>query len=108
MDSRKATRLKTNGIEVILIDDNNHFPAIILDVSESGMSVHCTHVFPTFKEIGILFNFNRHKVELKGSVRWVNEHVGRYKGKMKEIGISLPHPPAEYLDFVRENIDNGE
>jgi hypothetical protein len=108
MDSRKATRLKTECIEVILIDDNTHFPAILLDVSDSGMSVKCAHVFPTFKEIGILLHFEKHKLEMRGGVRWVNEHVGRYKDKMKEIGISIPHPPADYLDFVKENVDSGE
>ena len=108
MDSRKATRLKTKGIEVILIDGNTHFPAILLDVSNTGMSVKCTHVFPTFKEIGILLHVDHHKLEMRGSVRWVNEHVGRYKDKMKEIGISIPHPPADYLTFVSENIEDEE
>lgn len=107
MDTRKATRLKTTGIEVILIDEHTHFPAVILDVSDSGMSVRCAHVFPTFKEIGILLHVDNYKLEMKGSVRWINEHVGRYRDKMKEIGISIPHPPADYLDFVEENIDNG-
>ncbi len=96
------------GIEVILIDDNTHFPAVLVDVSESGMSVKCTHVFPTFKEIGIFFNYNHHKLEMKGSVRWINEHVGRYRDKMKEIGLLILNPPEEYLDFVRENNENGE
>jgi len=108
MDSRKAARLKTEGIEIILIDDNTHFPAVLIDVSESGMSVKCAHVFPTFKEIGILLNFEGYKLEMKGSVRWVNEHVGRYKDRMKEIGISIPNPPAEYHTFVRENSEPGE
>jgi Tfp pilus assembly protein PilZ len=99
MDSRKTKRVKENK-EITLIDDNRHFPAVLTSISKNGMSVRCSRVFPTYKEIGISFNIGNQQIEIRGCVRWVNEHVGRSKEKLKEIGILVKDPPAEFLNYV--------
>lgn len=101
MDSRKTKRVKENKA-VTLVDDNRHFPAVLTSVSKNGMSVRCSHVFPTYKAIGILIDIDDQQVELRGSVRWVNEHVGRAKEKLNEIGILIKEPPAEFVNYVNE------
>ena len=55
-------------------------------------------MFPTYKVVNIVLDIGNKSLEMKGSVRWVNERSK--KGAVNELGILLIDPPGEYLSYV--------
>lgn len=101
MECRKTRRAKNNK-EIVLVDEDRQYPALLTSISRNGMSARCDHVFPTYKEIVILFPIENRQLEIRGSVRWVNEHAGGQKDRSKEIGILIKDPPEEFINYVND------
>jgi Tfp pilus assembly protein PilZ len=101
MEDRKEKRVY--GIKSVTIkDEDKTISAVIKDMSKKGISIKSEHVFPTYKVIDIILKINEKTLNLKGSVRWVNEHPDKTRSKLKEIGISIINPTAEYLQYIKK------
>lgn len=99
MENRKAKR--TYGLKKIFLRDNNiDYEVILTDISSRGLCIKTEHVFPTFKVIDVIVTIENKSIQLKGSVRWVNEHPEKSKPNLKEIGILLINPPKKYLEYM--------
>lgn len=97
MENRKEPREKKH-IKVRLKDENGVYPAEVVTISRTGMSVKTSQVFPAYKVIDILVKIAQQLIPIKGSVRWVNELHGATNGEEKyEVGFLLQSPPNEYL-----------
>jgi hypothetical protein len=98
MKDRKRKKLEDIH-NIIIRDEKVGYTATIKDVSKSGMSILCEHVFPTYKLVDILIKIGEKPLQLKGSIRWVKEPLPELEEKFNEIGISLINPPAEFIKF---------
>ncbi|MCK4766158.1 MAG: PilZ domain-containing protein [Candidatus Aminicenantes bacterium] len=97
MENRKEKRV-AGQTAIRLIEGDQSFEAEILDVSKKGISIKCEHVFPTYRIVNIIMDIGSKSLEMKGSVRWVNEKLK--KGELNEIGILLLDPPEDFLNYV--------
>ena len=98
--SKRIHKLKN----VVIKDEGQMYPATVSDFSETGMSVRSEQVFPTYKTIELQMKIDGESdaIVLKGSIRWVNEHIKPDKPRFHEMGIGLIDPPKSYLDFIRK------
>lgn len=99
MAGRKEKRIRENR-KAHLVDRDKTYNVQVTDISTHGMAVKTDAVIPTFKEIDVILKLNGRELQLKGSVRWTNEHIRNPEIKMKEVGISLRSSPLEYVDYV--------
>ena len=103
MEDRKTKRIF--GVKKItILHEDKEYPVIVNDISKNGISVKSEYVFPTYKEIDIIMTIYKKPIQLKGSVRWVNESPRKKKPYFNEIGISLINPPPAYLKYVKKII----
>lgn len=99
MDTRKEERLY--GIkDIVLVDEGKEHNALLTSISKTGVSVIVDCPFPTYKEIGIRLKTDAEELNLRGSVRWVNDHKGEAGANLKEIGILFLQPPKQYFDYL--------
>ena len=99
MDLRKEKRV-SGAKEIKIRDDEQIYLGFLVDMSSKGLSIKTEHVLPCYKVIDIIMDINDKPVPIKGSVRWVNDYVEKPEDTLKEIGILLIDPPAEYLDYL--------
>ena len=105
----RETRIEKN-IRILLKDDDNNYPGTIINFSKSGMAIKTSHLFPTYKVIGVCVKIGQKVLPIKGSVRWVNETPSPAddpQGQQKQIGISLRNPPPEYLEYFEKDPGNA-
>ncbi len=88
-----------------IVDGTEKYPVIITSISKKGISVMSEKSFPTFKEVKIEMELKGKKIELTGSVRWVNEQPTKPQTPLKEIGLSIINPPDLYLKYIDSDRD---
>ncbi|MCP4219820.1 MAG: PilZ domain-containing protein [bacterium] len=101
ISDRKESREETHP-HILLQDNNKKYPATVIDISKSGMSVRTSHMFPTYKEIDVLIKIRQKVVPLKGCVRWVNAGSDTSEEYSHSVGIMFQNPPEEYISHFEE------
>ncbi len=96
MDNRKEPREK-KSIKVRIKDEDGIYPASVITISKTGISVRTNQVFPAYKMVDILVKVAQQLIPIRGSVRWVNEIPGTDGEKLYEVGFLLKSPPPEYV-----------
>ncbi|MCU0285232.1 MAG: PilZ domain-containing protein [Acidobacteria bacterium] len=91
----REKRMKASQ-RIIIQDEGSHFPASIITISKTGMSVKTDHMFPTYKVVDIMVKVAKKFISMKASIRWVNECKDDKGSKCFEVGLSLQNPPPEY------------
>ncbi len=99
MDLRKEKRVP-EAKEIKIRDGEQTYPAFLVDMSRKGISIKTEHVLPCYKVIDVIIDIDNKPVRINGSVRWVNDNLEKPVDTLKEIGILLIDPPAEYLDYL--------
>ena len=69
----REKRMKASQ-RIIILDGDSNFPAIILTISKTGMSIKTKHTFPTYKVVGVVVKIAKKFIQIQGSIRWVNEY----------------------------------
>lgn len=91
----REKRMKASQ-RIMIQDDDSNYPASIITISKTGMSVKTKHMFPTYKVVDVVVKIAKKFIQIKASIRWVNECSDDKGNKWFEIGLSLPNPPPEY------------
>ena len=99
MELRKEKRVPGTK-EIKIRDGEKTYRGFLVDMSPKGLSIKTEHVLPCFKVIDLIMDINDKPVDIKGSVRWVNDNIEKPEDTLKEIGILLIDPPREYLDYL--------
>lgn len=103
MESRKEKRFY--GLKnLVILEGERKVPAIMVDISPTGVCVRCDKTLPTYREVELRLDLNDRPVTLKAAVRWVNDPVQLKGTNLKEIGLSIIDPPEEYTKYL-ETID---
>lgn len=96
MENRKEPREKRN-IKIRIKDEEGVYPASVITISKTGISVKTCQIFPAYKVVDILVKIAQQLIPIKASVRWVNEVPGAANDERYEIGFLLQSPPSEYV-----------
>ncbi len=100
MSERKSGRI-FGMKDVTIIDEGQEYNAIITDISESGMSLKADISLFTFKEIIIRFKINEEEINLRASVRYVQDFTKSSRLNLKTIGVALIDPDKRYVQYVK-------
>jgi len=99
MESRKEKRLY--GLKnLVILEGEREVPAIMVDISPTGICVRCDKTLPTYREVYLRLELNGRVVSLKAAVRWVNDPVHLKGTNLKEIGLSIIDPPEVYIRYL--------
>ncbi|MEN8154259.1 MAG: PilZ domain-containing protein [Acidobacteriota bacterium] len=99
MENRREERVY--GLKNLIIrSEDKEFSAVMTSISKTGVSVIIDTVLPTYKEILMDFEIENNKINVKGSVRWVNDHMAEPGSNLKEIGILFLNPPDNFIEYL--------
>ncbi len=100
MEKRKHPRIKTK-----LAAEFNNREALVENISLEGVKMKCwADAVPNQDDVNVSFTVGEQIINLEGVVRWCRKD--RYSLQdLREFGVSLRNPPAEFYRFV-ELLDN--
>lgn len=91
MEKRKEKRVKKR-----MLSSLEERPAIIVDISQSGIQVSMSSS-PKNQLVSIKLNIGGKVLNLRGDIRWINKTISSQNSS--NIGIAIHEPPAEYLQL---------
>ena len=100
MEQRIAKRL-LHSIELIYGDNDTFSPGWTRNISRHGILIHAEYqIFPINQEVKIILTIDNEPVSLQGVVCWNSEYTGIETLAEKQLGIFIPDPPAQYVEFI--------
>ena len=106
MDTRKEKRLYGLKNVVILLDDEE-YPAVIVDISPGGICLRCEKTLPTYREVSLRLEIEGQPVTLRASVRWVHDPIQLRGTHLRETGLSVLEPPPLYQKYLERIMSDG-
>ncbi|MDY0297938.1 MAG: PilZ domain-containing protein [Acidobacteriota bacterium] len=105
MNPRKEERLY--GLKnVVVIMDGVEYPAVIVDISSSGICLRCEKTLPTYREVLVRLDIDGKPVSMKASVRWVHDPIQLKGTTLRESGLSVIDAPEEYRNYLKRILDS--
>lgn len=92
MEKRKEKRIKKR-----ILSSLEERPAIIVDISQSGIQISMSSS-PKNQAVLIRLQIGDKIIDLQGDVRWINKTISTQNSS--NIGIAINEAPAEYLQLV--------
>ena len=92
MEKRKEKRIKRR-----ILSSLEERPAIIVDISQSGIQITMSST-PKNQRVAIKLQIGGKVIDLKGDVRWINKTMSSQNSN--NIGITIHEAPAEYLQLL--------
>lgn len=92
MEKRKEKRVKKR-----ILSSLEERPAIIVDISESGIQISMSST-PKNQRVAIKLQIGGKVIDLQGDVRWINKTTSNQN--TSNIGITIHGAPAEYLQLL--------
>jgi hypothetical protein len=96
MEKRKEKRIRKRMLSSL--EDR---PAIIVDVSQSGIQISMSST-PKNQLVSIKLQIGGKVINLRGDIRWINKTISAQNSS--NIGIAIHEAPPEYLQLVEGNI----
>jgi hypothetical protein len=94
MEKRKEKRVRKR-----IISSLEERPAIILDISQSGIQISMSSK-PKNQLVSIKLQIGGKVIDLHGNVRWINKIISGQNSS--NIGIAIHDAPAEYLQLLED------
>ncbi len=92
MEKRKENRIKKR-----ILTKLEERPAIVVDISQSGIQISMNSV-PKNQEIAIKLQIGDKVIDLQGDIRWINKTM--FNKSSSNIGIAIRDAPMEYLQLL--------
>jgi len=92
MEKRKEKRVRKR-----MLSSLEERPAIIVDISESGIQISMSST-PKNQLVSIKLQIGGKVIDLQGDVRWINKTTSSQN--TSNIGIAIREAPAEYLQLL--------
>ncbi|MCX6558616.1 MAG: PilZ domain-containing protein [Candidatus Aminicenantes bacterium] len=92
MEKRKEKRVRKRMLSSL--EDR---PAIIVDVSQSGIQISMSST-PKNQLVSIKLQIGGKVIHLHGDIRWINKTISTQNSS--NIGIAIHEAPPEYLQLV--------
>jgi len=95
VEKRKEKRVRKRMLSSV-----EERPAIIVDISESGIQIAMSSK-PKNQSVSIKLQIGGKIIDLQGDVRWINKTTSSQNSI--NIGIALHEVPAEYLQLLENH-----
>ena len=92
MEKRKEKRVRKR-----MLSSLEERPAIIVDISESGIQISMSST-PKNQLVSIKLQIGGKVIDLQGDVRWINKTTSSQN--TSNIGIAIREAPSEYLQLL--------
>ncbi|MEI6614747.1 MAG: PilZ domain-containing protein [Chrysiogenales bacterium] len=100
MEKRIEKRLH-HSMELIYGDNDTFSPGRTRNISSHGVLIHAEYqLFPINREVKIILTIDSEPVSLQGIVCWNSEYTGLEAMIEKQLGIFIPAPPPQYIDYI--------
>ena len=96
MEKRKEKRVRKRMLSSL--EDR---PAIIVDVSQSGIQISMSST-PKNQLVSIKLQIGGKVINLRGDIRWINKTISSQNSS--NIGIAIHEAPPEYLQLVEGRV----
>jgi len=102
MEKRIEIRL-LHPIELVYGDNDTFSPGMARNLSYHGILIQAEYqVFPINREVKIIMSINSEPVSLRGIVCWNSEYTGMEAATEKQLGLFIPDPPPQYINFINQ------
>jgi hypothetical protein len=100
MEKRIEKRL-LHPLEVIYGDNDTFSPGLARNISHHGILIQAEYqLFPINRLVKIILTIDNEPVSLHGIVCWNSEYTGLEAMTEKQLGLFIPDPPPQYINFV--------
>ena len=88
-------------MDLVYGDSDTFSPGQTRNISGHGILIQSEYqIFPINHEVNILLTIGNEPVSLKGIVCWNSEYTGREAMAEKQLGLFIPDPPLQYVDYI--------
>jgi hypothetical protein len=100
MEKRIAKRL-LHSMELLYGDNDTFSPGRTCNISSHGLLIEAEYqIFPINREVKIILTIGNEPVSLQGVVCWNSEYTGLEAMTEKQLGIFIPDPPSQYINYI--------
>jgi hypothetical protein len=100
MEKRLEKRL-LHCMDLMYGGNDTFSPGSTRNISSHGMLIQAENqIFPIQHEIKVMLTIGSEIVSLRGIVCWNSEYQSLEPLTEKQLGLFIPTPPAEYLEYI--------
>jgi hypothetical protein len=100
MEKRIEKRLP-HHIALIYGDNDTFSPGMARNISSHGILIQAEYqIFPINRRVKVILTIGSEPVSLDGVVCWNSEYATMEAVSEKQLGLFIPDPPAQYVDYV--------
>jgi len=101
MENRHENR-SLHRIELMYGSNDTYCPGSTLNVSPHGMRIHAeSQIVPINREIKLVLTLRGEVISMQGVVCWNSEVLGLEPEPDKHLGVFIPAPRPEYIDYIQ-------
>ena len=90
-------------MEIVYGDNDTFSPGMARNISPHGILIQAEYqIFPINREVKVILSINSQPVSLNGIVCWNSEYTGMEAATEKKLGLFIPDPPTQYIDFINQ------
>jgi hypothetical protein len=102
MEKRIETRL-LHPMDLVYGDNDTFSPGLARNLSHHGILIQAEYqVFPINREVKVILSIDSEPVSLHGIVCWNSEYTGMDATPEKQLGLFIPNPPPQYINFINQ------
>lgn len=102
MEKRIENRL-LHPIKLVYGDNDTFSPGLARNLSLHGILIQAEYqIFPINREVKVILSIDSEPVSLSGIVCWNSEYTGMEARTEKQLGLFIPDPPLQYINFVNQ------
>ena len=102
MEKRIEKRL-LHLMELVYGDNDTFSPGVARNISPHGILIQAEYqLFPINRQVKIILTISNEPVSIQGIVCWNSEYTGMENTPEKQLGLFIPDPPPQYIDFISQ------
>jgi hypothetical protein len=100
MEKRIEPRL-LHPLELVYGDNDTFSPGMARNISLHGLLIQAEYqLFPINRQVKVILSIGNEPVSLCGIVCWNSEYTGMEAKTEKQLGLFIPDPPLQYVNYV--------
>jgi len=102
MEKRIENRF-LHPVDLIYGDNDTFSPGQARNISAHGLLIQAEYqIFPINRKIMVILSIDSEPVSLNGIVCWNSEYKTMEDMIEKQLGLFIPEPPLQYVDYVNQ------
>ena len=102
MAIERLYRAREEQETILIYGDNDTFsPGLARNISPHGILIQAEYqLFPINRKVKVILSIDSEPVSLNGVVCWNSEYTTMEDMMEKQLGLFIPDPPLQYVDYV--------